>query len=116
MELVEHLADVLAPLGRVHWRRFFGGHGLSVGAVQFAFVIDGAVYLRTDEMLARELEARGGAAFSYDTRKRRVRVTSYWSVPEAELDDADAFVGWSRRALAAARAARGAGLTPPPAG
>jgi len=106
VELVEHLADVLAPLGRVHWRRFFGGHGLAVGAVQFAFVIDGVVYLRADAGLARELESRGGAPFSYDTRKRRVRVASYWSVPEAQLDDEDAFVGWSRRALAAARAAR----------
>ena len=106
VELVEHLADVLAPLGRVHWRRFFGGHGLAVGAVQFAFVIDGVVYLRTDEPLARELESRGGAAFSYDTRKRKVRVASYWSVPEGELDDAETLVGWSRRALAAARAAR----------
>ena len=35
-----------------------------------------------------------------------MRVASYWSVPEAELDDEDAFVGWSRRALAAARAAK----------
>jgi len=106
VELVAHLADVLTPLGRVRARRFFGGHGLTVGAVQFAFVIDGVVYLRADTALARELESRGGEAFSYDTRKRRVRVASYWSVPEAELDDEDAFVGWSRRALAAARAAK----------
>jgi DNA transformation protein len=106
VELIEHLADCLAPLGRVHWRRFFGGHGLCVGAVQFAFVIDGVVYLRADQRLARELEARGGEAFSYDTKRRTVRVASYWSVPEAELDDEDVFVGWSRRALAAARAAK----------
>ena len=104
MELVEHLADLLTPLGRVSWRRFFGGHGLCLGAVQFAFVIDGVVYLRADEKLARELEARGGEAFRYDTRKRRVRVASYWSVPD--LDDEDAVVGWSRRALAAARTAK----------
>ena len=105
-ELVEHLADVLGPLGRVTSRRFFGGHGLHVGSVQFAFVIDGVVYLRADAKLAAELERRGGEAFSYDTRVRTVRVASYWSVPEAELDDADALVGWGRRALAAARAAK----------
>jgi TfoX/Sxy family transcriptional regulator of competence genes len=64
------------------------------------------VYLRADAKLARELESRGGEAFSYDTKRRTVRVASYWSVPEAELDDEDSLVGWSRRALAAARAAK----------
>ena len=105
-ELVEHLADVLAPLGRVTWRRFFGGHGLHVGSVQFAFAIDGVLYLRADAALAAELESRGGEAFRYDTRKRTVRVASYWTVPEAELDDEEAFVAWARRALSAARAAK----------
>jgi len=105
-ELVEHLADVLAPLGRVTWRRFFGGHGLHVGSIQFAFVIDGVVFLRADTKLAAELERRGGDAFRYDTKRRTVRVASYWSVPEAELDDEEALVAWGRRALAAARAAK----------
>lgn len=106
VELLEHLADLLSPLGRVHATRMFGGHSLRVGAVQFAFVRDGVVYLRADPALARDLEDRGGEAFSYDTRRRTVRVPSYWSVPDAELDDEDALVGWARRALAAARAAK----------
>ncbi|HTO55547.1 MAG TPA: TfoX/Sxy family protein [Myxococcota bacterium] len=101
-ELVEHLLDRLTPLGRVGAARFFGGHALRLGGAQFAFVIEGVVYLRCDAALARELESFGGEAFRYETRVRTVRVASYWSVPESELDDDERFLDWARRAHAAA--------------
>lgn len=103
-ELVEHLVDVLAPLGRVTSRRFFGGRGLAVGSVQFAFAIEGTLYLRADTELAAVLESLGSRPFSYTTKVREVRVASYWSVPESGLDDEEALVGWARRSLAIARA------------
>lgn len=105
-DLAEHLVDVLAPLGDVEANRFFGGHGLSLGGVQLAMVIKGEVYLRADDALAARLAERGSKPFTYRTRARTVRVPSYWSVPQADLDDEDAFVGWARSALAAARAGK----------
>jgi DNA transformation protein len=101
-ELAAHFADVLAPLGRVGIRRFFGGHSLQVGGTQFAMLLEGTLYLRADAPLAAELESLGASAFSYRTKRREVRVASYWSVPEAELDDEEALVGWARRALGVA--------------
>ena len=106
-ELVAHLVDVLAPLGAIHARRFFGGHGLVAAGAQFAFVIEGTLYLRADAELARELESLGSEPFRYRTKIREVRVASYWSVPEGELDDPEALVGWAKRALGVARAASG---------
>ncbi len=105
-ELVAYLVDVLVPIGAVRARRFFGGHGLVVGGVQFAFVSKGTLFLRTDAVLASELESLGSEAFRYLTKLREVRVASYWSLPEAELDDGEALVGWARRALRVASAVR----------
>ena len=106
--LVEHLLDVLSPLGRVTAPRFFGGNALKLGRVQFGFVFDDVVYLRVDATLAQELESLGAAPFRYQTKKREVRVGTYWSVPEGQLDDQDAFVEWARRALrTASRSASG---------
>lgn len=105
-ELVAHLVDVLAPLGGVQPRRFFGGHALVSRGTQFAFVSDGTLYLRADEKLAAELESLGAEPFRYRTKVREVRVASYWSVPETELDDEGALVSRARRALRAALAAR----------
>jgi DNA transformation protein len=102
--LVAHLVDVLAPLGRVTAPRFFGGQALRLGKLQFGFVIDDVVYLRVDPELAAELESLGSVPFRYQTKRREVRVGKYWSVPDAQLDDEDAFVTWARRALHAARA------------
>ncbi|HTO71028.1 MAG TPA: TfoX/Sxy family protein [Myxococcota bacterium] len=102
-EWIEHLLDVLSPLGRVGARRFFGGHGLTLAGEQFAFASDGVLYLRADRELAAELEALGAEPFSYETRVRKVSVKSYWSVPGAGLDDADQLVVWAKRAAAVKR-------------
>jgi DNA transformation protein len=105
-EWIAYLVDVLAPLGAVRARRFFGGHGFVVGDVQFAFVSQGTCYLRADAALAAELESLGSEPFRYRTRLREVRVASYWSLPQAELDDEEALVRWGARALRVAGAVR----------
>jgi DNA transformation protein len=105
-ELAQHLAELVAPLGRVTVRPFFGGHGFVVQSLQFAMLIDGILYLRADAALADELRARGAEPFRYQTRAREVSVRSLWSVPEAAQDDAELLVDWSRRALEVARAAK----------
>jgi DNA transformation protein len=100
--LVEHVRDLLEPLGKVTVKRFFGGHAFTLGGAQFAMLIDGVAYLRADAELAKELESLGSLAFRYQTKQREVRVGAYWSVPDSGLDDSDSLVAWARRALAAA--------------
>lgn len=98
-----NLIDQLRALGALHHRRFFSGQGIVSGDVQFAMILGGVLYLRTDADLAACMQARGAQPFVYGTRKRDVTVSSYWSVPEEFLDDTDTLVDWARRSLAVAR-------------
>ena len=101
---VEDMADLFAAFGPVRTRRMFGGAGLYAEGVMFALEADGTLYLKADAALAADFEALGCVPFSYEARGRR-RVISYWSVPEAALDDPDEMAHWARRALAVALAA-----------
>jgi DNA transformation protein len=105
-EFVVAVTDMLAPLGSIHWSRFFSGHALKSADVQFAMVMKGTLYLRVDAKLAAELAAMGSRPFAYEAKRRRVSVDTYYSVPEDWLDDADALAGWAVRSIAAARASR----------
>ena len=105
-EFVATVIDMLAPLGAIHGARFFGGHALKSADVQFAMAMKGTLYLRVNAKLAAELSARGARPFAYETRRRRVRVDTYYSVPEDLLDDAEILAGWAARSIAAARVAR----------
>jgi len=101
--LADGLVDLLAPLGAITHRRFFGGRGMVCGEVQFGMILGGVLYLRVDAALAAQLKARGAQPFVYGTRKRDVEVASYYCVPEECLDDEELFVAWARRSLAVAR-------------
>ena len=97
------LVDQLAALGALQHRRFFSGQGIVCGEVQFAMILGGVLYLRTDADLATRMQGHGAQPFVYGTRKRDVTVSSYWSVPEECLDDAELLLDWARRSLAVAR-------------
>lgn len=105
-------ADLFAGLGHVQPRRMFGGAGLYAGGVMFALVDDGRIYLKTDTALQADLAAAGAVAWIYTEQrgpKAGVPVeTSYWSLPEAALDDPDEACAWARRALAVAEAKKAA--------
>ncbi len=99
------LADQLEPLGPIVFKRLFGGEGLSLGGVTFAFIMGQSLYLRVDEATRPAFEAAGMEPFAYDTRKKRVTVRSFYAAPEELYDDGDEFCDWARAALAAAQAA-----------
>jgi TfoX/Sxy family transcriptional regulator of competence genes len=100
------IADYLAELGPITVSRFFGGAALVIDGVQFAFVIRGSLYFRTDDESRPAFEALGAAPFSYAGRSGRVRVTSYYEVPDEILDDLDALRRWAARSRQVALAVR----------
>ena len=102
----DHVLDLLSPLGEVEARRYFGGLGLRLGGVQFAALFSGALYLTCDGALRSRLEALGGAAFSYETRRGRVEVPRLTRVPDALLDDQELLCELARRALRASSTPR----------
>ncbi len=100
-----YLEDLLEPLGPIVFKRLFGGQGLSLGGVTFAFIMGQSLYLRVDDQSRPAFEEAGMEPFSYDTKKRRVQVRSFYATPEDLYDDADEFCDWARTALAAAQTA-----------
>jgi hypothetical protein len=55
--LVEHLRDLLEPLGRVSARAMFGGHGLYLDGLMIGVILDEALYLKTDAQTRDAFEA-----------------------------------------------------------
>lgn len=100
------IAEALRPLGQVALKRFFGGSGLHLGGVQFAFVIEGTLFLRVDEPTRPQFVGRGAQPFSYAGRSGPVKVMAYFAVPPDILEDVPELQAWARQALSAALRAR----------
>lgn len=79
----------------------FGGSGLYLDGVIIGIVADGRCYLKVDADSRGRFAAAGSSPFVYHSRNGPVAM-SYWSLPEAALDAADAMAPWARLALAAA--------------
>jgi DNA transformation protein len=99
------VADLLAPIGGVSFRRMFGGVGLFRDSVMFALIIEDTLFMKADETTRGRFEAEGCEPFSYGSKRGTV-VTSYWQVPERLYDDGDTFCDWAREAMAVADRAR----------
>jgi DNA transformation protein len=105
--LVEHLMDVLRPLGGVAARRMFGGAGLFRDGVMFALIADEVLYLKADATTVPAFEAEDLGPFTYGTKNGNRVLTSYWRAPERLLDDDEEMRDWCRRAAdVAGRTAR----------
>jgi DNA transformation protein len=104
---VQELRDMLAPWGEVDVARYFGGHGLRHGGVQFAFVMKGHLWLRADDVLRAALATQGGGEpFRYaGGGGREVTVARYCSAPPGALEDADELRRIGRLAWEAAKRA-----------
>jgi DNA transformation protein and related proteins len=113
---VLHSLDLLAPLGAVRARAMMGGHLLYCGEIPVGLVYDERLYLKTDAETRALFADAGCEPFTYEIRGRMTEM-SYWSAPDAALDDAEAMRPWAARALEAALRARekkGRGRGPAP--
>ena len=104
-DYLDHLIDLLAPLGPVTIRRMFGGAGLYHDGVMFALVAEDRLYLKADDGNRHAFEAEGLAPFTYESRGKRA-VMSYYEPPADALEDAEILSRWARGAFAAALRAR----------
>ena len=84
---IDHLRELLAPLGRIDARRMFGGWGLYADGVIVAIVADGELMLKTDAQTRPVFERAGCSPFVHRAKGRADVAMSYWSVPGEALDD-----------------------------
>lgn len=80
-EFLAHVLGLLEPLGRVHARGMFGGHGLYCDGVFFGIVLDNTLYLKTDARNRGEFERAGSEIFSY-SRKGQSAKLNFCPTPE----------------------------------
>lgn len=95
-------AYALQSIGSVCVTRFFAGSGLSLGGVQFGFIMKGVLYLRINDRTRSKYEALGCHPFSYSTRAKRVTVSSYYEAPADILDEPSMLCEWAAEAHHAA--------------
>jgi DNA transformation protein len=107
---VAYLLEQLAPLRDVASKNFFGGVGLVSGATQFAMVMGSVLYFVVDDATRPNYEKLGSSCFSYVTKKRRVDVRKYFSVPADLIEDQDQLVLLAKESIRVARS-----LQKPPA-
>ncbi|SOD29134.1 Transcriptional regulator of competence genes, TfoX/Sxy family [Variovorax sp. YR752] len=96
------LAESLHAMGPIEVKRFFGGFGLVMQGVQFAFVMKSTLYLRVDDTTRPEFERIGATPFAYATRVSNVKVASYYQAPVDAMDDPHVLREWAVKAYASA--------------
>ena len=107
--LVAHILDMLRDLPGVAARRMFGGHGLYCQGAMFGLIAGDTLYLRVDEGNRADFLAAGSRSFRYRRGKAgEVEISGYMECPPEILEEGEAMVGWARRSVAAAVAAKAA--------
>lgn len=100
--VVDHLIELLAPLGEPVARRMFGVRGVYLDGLMVALVANGQVYLKADAENLPDFEAAGSSPFAFRSKQRTI-TSSYWSVPAQALDSSRSLEPWIIGALRAAR-------------
>jgi DNA transformation protein len=100
-DFVDHICELLAPLGDVRPRAMFGGHGIYVDDVFCAIVAYDTLYFKVDDGNRADFEAFGYGPFKPFEDKDMVM--SYYEVPAEVMDDRRALAEWGRKAIEAAR-------------
>ena len=102
IEYTEYVLEHLASVGPLQTGRFFGGVGISNGAIQFAMIMGNSLYFVVDESTRKKYEQAGMQAFSYLTKKGRVQVRKYFELPEEVLTDPAKLRIWAEEAMSVA--------------
>ena len=101
----EFVLDQLSGLGEVTAKAMFGGVGLYWRDLFFAIIARDVLYFKTDQENVGEYEQAGMEAFRpYPDRPGTMR---YHEVPTGVLEDPEELLVWARKAVGAARRARG---------
>ncbi len=100
-DYVDHILELLAPLGDVKARAMFGGWGLSLDGMTFALIADDTLYLKADDGNRARFVAEGLSPFVPFPDKPD-QTMSYYPPPDAAFDDEGELIAWARLGLDAA--------------
>lgn len=87
-DFIEYLtSDLLRDVPQLTTRSMFGGHGVYSRGAIIGIVIDGVIYLKADDVFAKELEADGCERFTYTRKDGRSAAMKYWTMPDEAMHD-----------------------------
>ena len=101
-EYVEYIIEKLETCLDVEKARFFGGVGIKHNNLQFAMIMGSTFYLCVNDTTREKYVSMDSEPFSYLTKKGRIFVRKYYSVPEDIIEDQDTLSLWCSEALDAA--------------
>lgn len=94
-DYLDFVLDCMAAAGPVGRVRFFGGTGLVMGGVQFAYVSgNNRLYFVVDDETRPAYEAAGMGPFWYTRKTGRREVRRWYELPEDVLQDSDELRRW----------------------
>lgn len=99
-DFVEHVCELLEPLGTVRPKRMFGGWCIYVDEIPTGLIQGDTLWFKVDDGNRADYEAAGVGPFKPFPDK--AMVMSYWQVPVSVMDDRRAMVDWGRKAYDAA--------------
>lgn len=105
-KFVDHVLDLLKPIGGVRPRAMFGGWGLYHGSTMFGLIAYDQLYFKVDDQTRDAFREAGSRPFVYSGKGKPYEM-SYWLAPEGSLDDGEKLDPWARLGLEAARRAKG---------
>ncbi len=100
-DLIDYLAEILAPLGSVRSKRMFGGIGIYINNLFCAIIVDDCLYFKADDDNEAEFIKSKCPAFTYEKNDIHYSMR-YYRVPDEAMDSADEMLHWARLGLAAA--------------
>ena len=100
-ELVDHVLELLEPMGDVSARRMFGGHGFFRKGVMFALESDDVLYFKVDDITRPEFDKRDLTPFEY-ARSGDSITLSYRMAPEEAMNSSKGMCSWAENAYEAA--------------
>ena len=101
-EYIEYIKEKAEPFLDVETARFFGGTGLKHQGLQFGMIMGNTLYLCVDDKTRDDYIALDSQPFSYNTKKGKVFVRKYYSVPDDIIEDEESIGAWFEKALGAA--------------
>jgi len=93
--------ELLAPLGGVKAKRFFGGYGFFIDGLMFAFVSRDVLYLKSDAETQPRLQAAGAQPFIYEAKNAKRVSVNYYSMPDEAMESPALALPWARMAVEA---------------
>jgi len=99
-EFVQYALDLLAPLGPVHARPLFGGHGLYLRGSIFGILLGDELFLKTDQGTRARFVDASCRPLCFDGARGEVP-TCYYAPPDSAREDPEAFLPWASLATGA---------------